>query len=147
MKTMILIVGIIISTNLASLAMTTFTDVTQDAGVGHEGKGFSAAFLDYNNDGNLDLIIANGDGPNVLYKNNGDDTFDNVAEAAGVDNKDIGTGTGPECTYILGRIEHASCIMSYNYFLQVGHKLLNCRHWVLGGFIFNGQITLVARFA
>jgi len=101
-KTTILIVGIIISTNLASLAMTTFTDVTQDAGVGHEGKGFSAAFLDYNDDGNLDLIIANGDGPNVLYKNNGDDTFDNVAEAAGVDNKDIGTGTWQGTSAVYG---------------------------------------------
>jgi hypothetical protein len=87
---------------MASLAMTTFTDVTQDAGVGHEGKGFSAAFFDYNNDGNLDLIITNADGPNVLYKNNGDGTFDNVAEAAGIDNKKIGTGTWQGTSAVCG---------------------------------------------
>ena len=38
----------------------TFTDVTSKAGVGNPGRwGTSAAFGDYDNDGNLDLFIAN----------------------------------------------------------------------------------------
>ncbi len=38
----------------------TFTDVTQKAGVGNEGRwGTSAAFGDYDNDGNLDLYVVN----------------------------------------------------------------------------------------
>jgi hypothetical protein len=38
----------------------TFTDVTQKAGVGNEGRwGTSAGFGDYDNDGHLDLYIAN----------------------------------------------------------------------------------------
>ena len=102
MKTTMLVFFMIISINMASLAVTTFTDVTQDAGVGHEGKGFSTAFFDYNNDGNLDIIIANGDGPNVLYKNNGNGTFDDVAEAAGVDDKRIGTGTWAGTSAVCG---------------------------------------------
>ncbi len=102
MKTTMLVFFMIISINMASLAVTTFTDVTQDAGVGHEGKGFSTAFFDYNNDGNLDIIIANGDGPSVLYKQNVDGTFVNVAEAAGVDDKRIGTGTWAGTSAVCG---------------------------------------------
>src|SRR5258708_17421922 len=38
----------------------TFTDVTAKAGVGNPGRwGTSAAFGDYDNDGNLDLYVAN----------------------------------------------------------------------------------------
>jgi enediyne biosynthesis protein E4 len=38
----------------------TFTDVTQQAGAGNPGRwGTSAAFGDYDNDGNLDLYVAN----------------------------------------------------------------------------------------
>lgn len=51
-----------------------------------EGLG-GAAWLDYNNDGLLDLFITNGAGhPNALFRNNGDGTFTDVAEQAGVAN-------------------------------------------------------------
>jgi len=63
----------------------TFTDVTTAAGVGdaeHYGMGASAA--DYDNDGDLDLYVLNY-GPNVLYRNNGDGTFTDVSQAAGLD--------------------------------------------------------------
>ncbi len=59
----------------------TFTDVTSKAGVGNPGRwGTSAAFGDYDNDGNLDLYVANyvdldlnhlpkfGDGPFCHYR-------------------------------------------------------------------------------
>jgi hypothetical protein len=38
---------------------------------------------DYDNDGDTDIYV-NNFGPNVLYRNNGDGTFDNVSERAGV---------------------------------------------------------------
>jgi hypothetical protein len=37
----------------------TFTDVTADSGLKNPGWGCSAAFLDYDRDGWLDLVIAN----------------------------------------------------------------------------------------
>lgn len=65
----------------------TFTDVTDEAGVGdtHHGLGVTAG--DYDNDGDLDLYL-NNFGPNVLYRNNGDKTFTDVTEQAGVANGD-----------------------------------------------------------
>ena len=61
----------------------TFTDITDIAGVGHQGYGMGCVFADYNGDGNLDLYVTNY-GTNVLYRNNGDGTFSDVTKTAGV---------------------------------------------------------------
>ena len=42
------------------------------------------ALIDYNNDGRLDLFVANDTQPNRLYRNKGDGTFVDVAVTAGV---------------------------------------------------------------
>lgn len=88
----------------------TFTDVAKEAGVeDRPGIGWGTSFLDYDNDGDLDLYVVNGSlenvgkipgnpswpdrsGPNVLYRNNGDGTFTDVSEVEGV--KDDGKGRG-----------------------------------------------------
>jgi tetratricopeptide (TPR) repeat protein len=67
----------------------TFKDVTEFAGVGDKEKSsFTASFGDYDNDGYLDLLVAGGlqDGqsPNSLFHNNGDGTFTDEAEPAGL---------------------------------------------------------------
>lgn len=92
----------------------TFTDVTKKAGVGAAGWSASAGFFDYDNDGKLDIFVTryldwdfktnrycgekrpgyraychpdNYDGvTNILYHNNGDGTFTDVSEKAGVAN-------------------------------------------------------------
>lgn len=61
----------------------TFTNVTDDAGVGDSGYGFSCAVGDYDNNGFPDLYITNF-GANVLYQNNGSGTFSDVTAQAGV---------------------------------------------------------------
>lgn len=63
-----------------------FEDVTDKAGVGLKSFTYSASFVDYDNDGNLDLFCANyGPGAkNVLYRNNGDGTFTDVTDLAAV---------------------------------------------------------------
>ncbi len=61
----------------------TFTDVTQQAGVGDDGFGMSATAADYDSDGDLDLYVLNY-GPNALYRNNGDGTFTDVTRQAGL---------------------------------------------------------------
>ncbi len=100
----------------------TFTDVTSRAGVANTGKwGSSGAWFDYDNDGLLDLVIANyvdwspdnnvwcgehkpgyrgychpdvyhGQTP-TLYHNNGDGTFTDVSKTSGVGAKP-GNGLG-----------------------------------------------------
>lgn len=88
-----------------------FRDVTQEAGIqfSHfnydrtsqlpEDMGSGAAWFDYNNDGWDDLFILNYSTPlnekenqkvkpedrSALYKNNGDGTFENVSQQAGLD--------------------------------------------------------------
>jgi hypothetical protein len=92
----------------------TFTDVTKKAAVGAGRWSASAGWLDYDNDGKLDLFVTryldwnfkanrycgekrpgyraychpdNYDGmTNILYHNNGDGTFTEVSEKAGVAN-------------------------------------------------------------
>ena len=61
----------------------TFTDVTQDAGVGDPEYGMRAAAGDYDNDGDADLYVTNF-GPNTLYRNEGNGGFADVTEKAGV---------------------------------------------------------------
>ncbi|MGH9453214.1 MAG: CRTAC1 family protein [Terriglobia bacterium] len=100
----------------------TFTDVTARAGVSNQGKwGSSAAWFDYDNDGRLDLVVANyvdwspdnnvfcgehrpgyrgychpdvyhGQTP-ALYHNNGDGTFTDASKSSGVGAKP-GNGLG-----------------------------------------------------
>ena len=95
----------------------TFTDVTAKAGVGNDGNWATAAgWFDYDRDGKLDLLVTNyvqydvehpvacgqktpgyraychpdsfpGTSPR-LYHNNGDGTFTDVTEKAGLVNKD-----------------------------------------------------------
>jgi tetratricopeptide (TPR) repeat protein len=70
----------------------TFTDVSKAAGVGDEKGhyGLGAVWGDYDNDGDPDLFVANDSMPNLLYRNNGDGTFTDVAVEAGVAFSDDG---------------------------------------------------------
>ncbi len=70
----------------------TFTDVTQQAGVGDKGFGMACVSADYDNDGDSDLWVTNW-GPNVFYRNNGDGTFTNITKKAGVENDLWGIGS------------------------------------------------------
>ncbi len=79
-----------------------FTDVTYEAGLGEfDFPTQTAAWSDYDNDGDLDLYVGNESGPAVvfddapdrqipapsqLFRNEGDGTFVDVAAEAGVEN-------------------------------------------------------------
>jgi hypothetical protein len=57
----------------------TFTDVTDRAGISGDTQGHSATWWDYDEDGWLDLYVANDfKDPDQLYRNKGDGTFTNV---------------------------------------------------------------------
>ena len=59
----------------------TFTDVSQQSGIQGNGKGNSATWWDYNEDGWPDIYVGNDfKDPDRLYRNNGDGTFTNTTE-------------------------------------------------------------------
>jgi len=104
----------------ASVALPTFEDVTEKSGINFrhsfgeqklssimEATGSGCAWIDYNNDGLLDLYVVSGryvdgvtkfskpdgvEATNHLYRNNGDGTFTDVTEQAGVGGKGFGMG-------------------------------------------------------
>ena len=63
----------------------TFTDVTQAAGVAEREPrfGFGVAWFDMDDDGRLDLFVANDSGPNHVYRNIGGGRFADVGYASG----------------------------------------------------------------
>ena len=71
----------------------TFTDVTFDAGLAKvHYPTQTASWGDYDNDGDLDLYIGNERAPAQLFRNNGDATFTDVANQAGVTNDRFAKG-------------------------------------------------------
>jgi len=65
----------------------TFTDTLDGTGIGPQGDRKDNVWVDYDNDGDLDLYITLGlgdRGPSQLYRNDGSGNFVNVAGVAGV---------------------------------------------------------------
>jgi enediyne biosynthesis protein E4 len=64
----------------------TFSEISKAAGVDDAQKffGLTAVWCDFNNDGRLDLFVANDGEPNYLYRNDGNGHFTDVALDAGV---------------------------------------------------------------
>ena len=65
-----------------------FSDVTTAAGIQPANHPAGLTFVDYDHDGDLDLLVtgqpsAAGSKPNVLWRNNGNGTFTNWTEASG----------------------------------------------------------------
>ncbi len=81
----------------------TFTNIATQAGVADSLASWGVIWLDYDNDGWLDVYIANIHTTtpgqvreNKLYRNNGDETFTDVSTAAGV------VGTISDESYAMG---------------------------------------------
>ena len=112
-----LFVFALISFQYCTIAFTEpiFIDVTESAGItfvhtdGRSGVrlfneflGSGGGFFDYDGDGDLDIYLVNGavqmpseqdeTTHNILYRNNGDNTFTDVTDKAGVGSSAYGTG-------------------------------------------------------
>ena len=61
----------------------TFTNVTEEAGVGDTGLCLGSTWGDYDDDGDADLYVVNDFGRSTLYRNEGGGTFTDVTVATG----------------------------------------------------------------
>ena len=69
----------------------TFTDVSQSSGIGkYLGKAWGVVATDLNNDGRMDLFVANDTMANFLFMNRGNGKFEEIAALAGVGYSDTG---------------------------------------------------------
>jgi hypothetical protein len=60
-----------------------FQDVSAKAGIQEHGKALGVALGDFDNDGLIDIFVANDSVRQSLYRNNGDGTFEDIAVASG----------------------------------------------------------------
>lgn len=100
----------------------TFTDVSEQAGVSNPAgrPGLTALWCDFNNDGWLDLFVANDGKPNYLYRNGGNGRFTDVAYEAGVavsqdGNDQANMGVAPGDYLHTGRFSIAVTHFSFEY--------------------------------
>ncbi len=78
----------------------TFTDVSKGSGLEHRtGWGQACCVGDYDNDGRDDLFVTYY-GQNALYRNNGDGTFTDVTEKAGLIQPGPKTRWNTGCTFV-----------------------------------------------
>ena len=63
----------------------TFTDATEKAGFlpGADSYSMGVTSFDYDNDGDIDVYVANDSTPNALYRNKGNGTFEEVGAITG----------------------------------------------------------------
>ena len=62
----------------------TFSDVTKAAGIKDpDYYGFGVVFSDFDNDGWLDIYVANDGNPNLLFQNKGNGSFDEIGLLSG----------------------------------------------------------------
>lgn len=59
-----------------------FNEVTTGGLVTHFDRDFQASWGDYDNDGDMDVLTGNFDGPNYLYRNDGGSTFTRITGQA-----------------------------------------------------------------
>ena len=111
----------------------TFTDVTDEAGVGSTLTSTEVTWVDYDNDGDLDLHVVNGgiqgNQSSILYENNGNGTFSDIAGTAGIQN----TGPGEGATW--GDYDNDGnmdiYVVNYNQSNKLYRNNGNSNHWII----------------
>jgi hypothetical protein len=91
----------------------------------------AGTYFDYDNDGKMDLYVANNSQQNALYLNKGNATFEDVTAVAGLNSG----GIHPWFTNILARPSLTGSIGTTENFVRIGHSLVALIAAFLGGLI------------
>ncbi len=96
----------------------TFTEVAKQAGVDDPNHyfGLTSVWTDFDNDGKLDLFVANDGEPNYLYHNEGNGHFKEIALEAGVAMSDDG-------------VEQANMGLAVGDYLNTGRMSIAVSHF------------------
>ena len=98
-----------------------------------EGKGLGVVFGDINDDGRIDISVANDSVPQFLFQNQGDGTFSEIAMTAGValdeDGQDFG-GMGTDLGDLNGDglpeiLTTTISLQRYAYYLNLGDSMFD----------------------
>lgn len=68
----------------------TFTESAAAAGINDGSQSWSSAIEDFDNDGDMDILLSNISDTNKLYRNNGDGTFTDIYSSTGI-NAQVGS--------------------------------------------------------
>ncbi len=103
----------------------TFTDVSKKTGTGdeHGYYGLASVFVDVNNDGKVDLLVADDSTPNYLYLNNGNGTFEDASFASGYALNESGRETA-SMGIAVGDYTHNGLLDLYNTTFSDDYKPL-----------------------
>ena len=104
----------------------TFTDVSVAMGVSDQKSlyyGLASLFIDVNNDGKLDLLVANDSTPNYLYLNTGHGAFEDASFASGYALNESGRETA-SMGIAAGDLTHNGLIDIYNTTFSDDYKPL-----------------------
>jgi hypothetical protein len=92
-----------------------FTDVAIGSVLADSSHSRAAPWADIDNDGDLDLFLANEGDPNKLFRNDGDQGFaDATGGTLGVDHQDVGAGVPPGSVVdVLGFRLEVECLLGF----------------------------------
>jgi len=83
-KTVVMVPHLLYRNEFKQTGRVAFAEVAEQAGVGRpDGHGFAAVATDVNDDGKIDLYVANDFNPKFLFLNKGDGTFEDASERSG----------------------------------------------------------------
>ncbi len=120
----------------------TFRDITRESGLEDTLRGLGVVAADWDQDGDVDLYVANDVDPNLLYRNDGEGRFTEIGRRAGVATNDSGTPEGSMGLAVGDyNLDGKSDLWVTNYQNELGALYRNG-----GGLVFN-YASLTAKIA